>query len=185
MICDLTRAEIDRALPKVDKGLARYLWIQSRVSEGGAFSSDANFQKAFNGFYQVRRGESWRTAFYNMMPRAAAERWPFRTALLKLIQATNRHEASFASKLVATFDTSKPVIDRKVLDKLNLRLPWPGSNNRAENICGLYDRIAVMSTQFLVSDDGGYLVDQFVRMYPDANISREKMLDLVLWKAEK
>lgn len=35
---------------------------------------------------------------------------------------------------------------------------------------------------FLKTENGKYLVEQFVREYPNAKISKIKMLDFVLWQ---
>ena len=54
----------------------------------------------------------------------------FPEALRALRERTGRLEASFASKLVATLDPNKPVIDKFVLSNFNLRLPYHGAANR-------------------------------------------------------
>lgn len=58
-----------------------------------------------------------------LMPRPKREALPFHDVLRALHHATGRWEASFASKLVATFDPSKPMIDAVVLTNVGLRLP--------------------------------------------------------------
>jgi hypothetical protein len=65
----------------------------------------------------------WQEVFYGLMARAKHQDLPFHEVLHALHDATGRHEASFASKLVATFDPSKPVIDAVVLKNVGLRLP--------------------------------------------------------------
>ena len=44
-------------------GLDKYQYIMIKVREINV-SSDAEFQKTFNGFYIVRRNETWRKTYY-------------------------------------------------------------------------------------------------------------------------
>ena len=182
MPIDLTPPQIDAALPQVGKGLQQYLWLQSKVAEQRDFYEDLEFRRHFNGFYRVRRGPMWQDAFYELMGRAKREQLQFSAVLLGLHGATTRYEASFASKLVATVDTAKPVIDAFVLKNVGLRLPRTAAIDRAERICHVYGELISIFATFLSGESGRYLVAAFNRAYPSATITREKMLDLVLWQ---
>ena len=111
MTIDLSPGQIDAALAQASEGLRQYERLQSRVTAQSDFDQDPRFRRAFNRFYRVRRGREWQDTFYGLMRRAKKEGLEFRAVLLALHSATNRYEASFASKLVATLDPSKPVID--------------------------------------------------------------------------
>ncbi len=41
---DLSRAQIDAALPGVEEGLRQYLWLQARVADGD-FHRDTEFRR--------------------------------------------------------------------------------------------------------------------------------------------
>jgi hypothetical protein len=116
------------------------------------------------------------------MGRAKEEGLEFRAVLQALHGATNRYEASFASKLVATLDPSKPVIDAFVLRNVGLRLPTYAAADRAGRIGEIYSEIISAFTTFLSGERGYYLVSAFSRTYPDARVTDVKMLDLVLWQ---
>ena len=171
-----------RPWPHVGVGLQQYEWLQARVAAEGDFAQDPEFRRHFNRFYRVRRDPQWRDSFYGLMRRGRRDPLEFRAVLDALHTVTNRYEASFASKLVATLDPSKPVIDRFVLKNTGLRLPAPAAANRAERICQVYEELISGFSAFLNSEPGHYLVDQFKRTYPDATVTNVKMLDLVLWQ---
>lgn len=142
-IC-LSRNQIDAALPRVEKGLQQYLWLQSRVDGSNDFAADAEFRRRFNHFYRVRRATPWQNEFYGLMDRAKQERLEFPAVLRLLYEATNRYEASFASKLVATLDPSNAVIDRVVLKNLGLRLPTSRSPDREARICKVHAQLILL-----------------------------------------
>src|SRR5207245_3969888 len=62
----------------------------------------------------------------------------FPEALQEVNRRTGRVEASFASKLVATLDPSKPVIDKFVLAHFELSLPRCGVSNQGLKTIHLY-----------------------------------------------
>jgi len=134
MAIELTKQQINAAMPKVAKGLEQYVWIQSQVTGPGQFHTSSVFRKKFNHFYRVRRAVSWQDAYYNLMAQAKRDKLQFPVVLELLHKETNRYEASFASKLVATVNPSNPVIDSMVLKNLGLRLPYSTAPNRASDI---------------------------------------------------
>jgi hypothetical protein len=181
----LDTTDIDAALALVGDGLRQYEWLQARVNGPIGFERDPDFRRRFNGFYRVRRNQAWQDAFYGLMGRAKQDGLEFPQALQALHAATGRYEASFASKLVATFDTSKPVIDAFVLRNVGLRLPRPTVADRSARIYDVYCDLISAFSAFLDTEQGRYLVSAFKRLYPRADIATVKMLDLVLWKTRR
>jgi hypothetical protein len=182
MAIDLSPHQIDVALARASGGLRQYEWLQSRVAGQNDFEQDPEFRRGFNRFYRVRRGREWQDTFYGLMGRAKKEGLEFRAVLHALHSATNRYEASFASKLVATLDPSKPVIDAFVLRNVGLRLPTYAAADRAGRIGEIYGELISAFSTFLSGERGCYLISAFRRTYPDARITNVKMLDLVLWQ---
>jgi len=178
----ITQTQVDSALPKIAKGLQQYQWLQSRFAELDEFYGDRDFRRHFNHFYKVRRGDTWQRHFYGLMGRAKQQRLEFPAVLDLLHKATGRCEASFASKLVATLDPSKPVLDAHVLKNLGLHLPLPKAPRRTARVCEIYEEIASRFSVFLKTKAGAYLVTAFSHTYPTATITDVKMLDLVLWQ---
>jgi hypothetical protein len=76
------------------------------------------------------------------------------------------------------------VIDAFVLENLGLRLPRAGPiEMRLARIVERHDLIQRIFSDYLDSDMGRHLVARFEKSYPDRQVTRVKMLDLVLWKA--
>lgn len=96
--------------------------------------------------------------------------------------ATGRIEASFASKLVATLDPSKPVIDKFVLGNFELRLPTRTVANREERTIELYQQLCLKYCGFMKGPVGTMIRKMFDEKYPNANITHLKKIDLVLWQ---
>lgn len=181
MTIHLTKAQIDAALPAVATGLNKYLRLQAN-RDASDLRSNLDYRRQFNHFYKVRRGKEWQDHFYGLLEAKKGKRACFSEVLDALHQATNRYEASFASKLLATIDPSMPVIDSIVLHNLNLRLPTSNSKDRAARICQLHAVLIAYFNEFLSMENGKYLVQRFRKTYPDADATEIKMLDLVLWQ---
>ncbi len=105
----------------------------------------------------------------------------FAEILIALSLLTGRVEASFASKLVATYAPEMPVIDAVVLGNIGLALPPKSHPNRLGAIEDLYKQLGSLFAKCLKSPTGSYLVRQFKAKYPEAEVTEAKMLDLVLW----
>ena len=179
---ELNKAEIDEALPRVASGLRKYVWLQSELPRRDV-SHDREFQTRFNGFYRVRRNPEWRQAFYRILEGGKSTPPSLSGVLLRLHAASGRVEASFASKLVATLDTCQPVIDSSVLRNLDPRLPSSGDvASRIERIVAVRDRMVEGFLEYLGTSRGRYLLARFTALYPEAQVTEMKMVDLVLWQ---
>jgi hypothetical protein len=106
----------------------------------------------------------------------------FPEALQEVNRRTGRVEASFASKLVATLDPSKPVIDKFVLAHFELRLPRCGVSNQGLKTIHLYRELCDKYHAFLQGLTGGMIRKLFDERYPWSEVSELKKLELVLWQ---
>jgi hypothetical protein len=180
----LTQAQIEEALPRVEDGLRKYCWIQEHVHQCDV-SRDPHFQKRYNGFYKVRRGAMWQEAYYGIMERLKHRQASFATVLQMLRKETDRVEASFASKLCATLDPEKPVVDRYVLGHFGLRLPYSCAANRAARIAGLYDDLCHSYYLFMQTPVADQMCARFSETFPCADITDLKKVDLILWQVRE
>lgn len=101
----LSHAARVKALPRIKPGLAKYMSLQARLHDTNV-ATDRDFQRAFNGFYRVRRSAAWQQKFYALMEREKRKPRGFEAVLRELHGKLERVEASFASKLAATVDPS-------------------------------------------------------------------------------
>jgi hypothetical protein len=118
----LTEQQIAVALDEAEPGLRKYLWIMKRVRNCDV-RHDAEFQRTYTDFYKVRKNDTWRRSYYDLLEHARSTPMTFADALRAIHSATDVVAPSFASKVVATLDPSLPVWDRHVLDNLGLRAP--------------------------------------------------------------
>jgi hypothetical protein len=176
-----TRDEIEIALTKLKKKLTTYLWLQRRVRSCD-LGKDEEFQRHFSGFYKVRRNSQWRSVYFGVLESSKVKGIDFPEALKEINRLTGRIEASFASKLVATLDPSKPVIDKFVMQHFELRLPRWGSSDREAKTMDLYYDLCDKYHTFIQSPTGKMIQELFESRYPNPDISELKKIDLVLWQ---
>ena len=177
----LSQKQIDNAIPKVKIGLEKYLWLQNEINKRNV-SLDRDFQKRFNAFYRVRRNKDWQKDFYTIMELNKDKEVSLEDVLINLYKKVGRIEASFASKLVATINTKSPIIDKVVFNNLGLKLPAVNTKDRNLIIIQQYNHLIEEFSVFLKTQNGKYLTEQFIKNYPQAEISEVKMLDLILWQ---
>jgi len=177
----LTEKEIGEALAKIEDGLRKYCWLQANIEKCDV-STDHGFQTRFNDFYKVRRSAPWRQEYYKLMQASKGNGITFPEALHELREQTGRLEASFASKLVATLDATKPVIDKFVLSNFALCLPYYYMSDRERRTIELYERLCSKYAAMMGSLVKDMICDQFRQRYPWAEITDLKKIDLVLWK---
>jgi hypothetical protein len=103
-------------------------------------------------------------------------------ALREITHRCGRIEASFASKLVATLDPSKPIIDKFVLEYFAMRLPRWGAADRADKTIELYRELCEKYQALLQSPTGQQIRESFDLRYPKSEITQLKKIDLVLWQ---
>ncbi len=179
----LNKKQIKESLPRIKKGLEQYLWIQKEV-ELRDVSEDEEFQRRFNYFYKIipHRNKVWQNEFYNLLENSKNTEITFETLLSNLFNKTGKIEASFVSKLMATLNPELPVIDSVVLKNLGLRLPYSYVKNRELLINEIHLKLVDEFANFLKTENGVYLKEQFNLAYPEVGITKIKMLDLVLWQ---
>jgi len=178
----ISKSKIFESLPKIEVGLTKYLSIQESFKNTDV-STDRDFQRRFNHFYRVRRGVSWQRDFYRLMQDLRDQNnTSFFDVLQQLHKDTGKYEASFASKLVATIDENRVVIDKFVLENAGLKLPTPTTNNRVIKIVEVYEILGKQFQYFKKSEAGQFLIKEFERRYGKGLVSPTKMIDLVLWQ---
>jgi hypothetical protein len=177
----LTPDEIQTGLGRLEHGLDRYVWLQRQVRLCDV-SVDEDFQTRFSGFYRVRRDAQWRSVYFRLLETSKVKGIDFPQALKEINGRTGTIEASFASKLVATLDSSKPVIDKFVLEHFELHLPRWGLSDRQNKTIDLYYDLCDRYSVFVQSPTGKMIRELFDSRYPCSEISELKKIDLVLWQ---
>ena len=166
----LTKPQIDTSLRNLEAGLTKYIHIQKRFQELASepLKDNLGFRKSFNGFYRIRQKPAvWYDAFYGLLDESRSQATDFPTVL---------------RSLCTTLNPDMPVIDSVVLTNLKTRLPYQHDPNRFESICSLHAELGRCYRDYLQSEVGRYLVSQFQKAYPNADVTAVKMVDLVLWQ---
>lgn len=178
----LSQDQINNSFIRINPGLKKYLIIREMMNEP-MFYNNPEFRKKYIGFYRMRRGTEFQNIYFELFSEANNDSFDFINILNKIYNQTNRYEASFASKLVATVNDNKPVIDSKVLKNTGLHLAYSQKLNRINSILEVYNTLESMMKSFLKEPMGVYLVESFDAFFPDArNIDSIKKLDFVLWQ---
>lgn len=181
MKINITQSQIQNALPKIEKGLNQYCWLQSNYNLQN-ISTNHIFQTKFNAFYRVRRNELWRNEYYSLFEKSKYLPISFESILQNIYDFSSRIEASFASKLLATIQPDFPILDKFVLENTNLALPKTYEKNRFEKTILVYNALLKQFNDFSQSDDAKYLFTAFYTYYPNIKISQTKMIDFILWQ---
>lgn len=185
MKINITRDEIITSMDKIEPGLNKYIALMSYKEKDANWFDNMEFRRKFNGFYRVRRSaDSWQPRFYTIMKDAVNQPHSYSDVLNKLYKATNRVEASFASKLYATVNPDAPVIDAEVLRNLDLRLPstQKPAATRISLIVDIYEEMRDCFNQYVSTESGDFMTKEFRNRFPEAHITPQKILDLVLWQ---
>ena len=179
---NLSKAEIEDLILLVKDGLMKYEWIQNNFRKVDV-SQDKDFQKRFNGFYVIQRKSiGWYQAYYSIFEDSKTKKMTFRDVLFGIHEKTGYVEASFSSKLVATNDPHKAVIDSVVFSNLGLKLPRYGEKNRLEKVCEAYENLNHIMQNILKTSWSAHLIDEFRKAYPKSLVTEIKILDLALWQ---
>ena len=169
-------------------GIKSYCYIIDTAAKDG-FVATKDFRKAYNGFYRVRsRSPQWYDHYYSLLEDQKHNPRSFYELLEELHKDDGNLEVSFASKLIATIDTSKPIWDQYVVANLGLRKEWDKSQKlpfeeRIQLADSIYSKIQQCYQEIISSPDGQQCIDLFNRELPKYKdtISDIKKIDFFLW----
>ncbi|MDE7082566.1 MAG: hypothetical protein K2O89_02525 [Clostridia bacterium] len=158
--------------------IGRYYVTINQVD--GCCSRD--YQRNFNRFYRVRRGEEWQSVYYEILFRECDNKPSFAQIITEMYERTGNIEPSFSSKLVATLDTDKPVWDKYVLTNLGKKLTGTKKEVRLKNAIALYRDIEEWYDAFLSTAEAKQWISLFDEKLTDfVWVSSTKKIDLILW----
>lgn len=162
-------------------GLHKYQYIMEQVNNTNV-ATNSDFQRVFNGFYIVRRNESWRKAYYEHFESVKNGNPTFESIITYLYECTGNIEPSFSSKMLATIFPEKPIWDRYVVQNLDIQLTGATKEEKLKNAIILYADMEKWYADFLESEKGKECISEFDRVLPDyKGISSIKKIDSILW----
>lgn len=165
-------------------GLPRYARIIHRLRSVDV-SANAEYQKDFSRYFRVRRNLDWQRIFFTELERLKPVGAEFEPVLNYLYEETGLVEASFASKLVAVIDPTKPILDSKVLAYLGLRIGGLSPERRLFAAAQAYYHIVEWYEAYLVRPEAAENIKLFDSLLPDYTwVSDTKKIDFLLWSID-
>ena len=160
-------------------------------------SKDKKYQKNFTSYYSVRRDAEWLEEFYSyMQSQKNAKSLNFETILRYLssiqhsVRKTKKNpsgkattiEASFSSKMLATFDWSYPIWDSQVTRFLGINVTEDPAMDTISKYINSYKKLKERIDELIKSNEGKKCIDLFDEQFPDyKDINSVKKIDFFLW----
>ena len=178
-----TESQVVDALRKARRGIARYIELM-RCFPLVDVCRDPVFQCRYNGFYKLRqRQPSWYQSYYRLMQELRDSKPSFSLVLDALRREVGKCEASFASKMVATIDSTKPVWDTFVLMNMGISPLCSSDPRRFDKAKANYARIEDWHRDLLDSENGRMVIGIFDGVVAEhCSVSNLKKVDFVLWQ---
>jgi len=196
---------IDKAIKNLLKQQAKfhgmnaveeYLWIQKRFKDidvsidkrKDGEDTERTFQGEFEKFYQVgaaRKNLEWKNKFYSYMQEIRSHKDPsFADALRYMKKHGGKFDKSFVSKMIATIDPSRPVIDIWVSDFFGLQLPNTKSKHIETEIIRAYEDLRCAYVALLETGKAKDMIKKFDKVFPQYLnlITPIKKVDFILWQ---
>ncbi|MBR7069574.1 MAG: molybdenum cofactor biosynthesis protein MoaE [Oxalobacter sp.] len=147
-------------------------------------TTNLEFQRKFNHFYRVRRNKEWRDIFYSLMEKCKSNKnITFEYIIKEFYDKTQRVEASFSSKILASLNPSMPIFDSIVLKKLNIKSKiLKNADDRMSQRISQYNCIVDFYKGFLTTEKAGKYISKFDAEFPEfKSIINTKKIDFLLW----
>lgn len=172
------RLENSLKMDKYQKILAEYAKSPRKLDE--------NFRKLFSSSYGIstaRKTEEWKNNFFEVFE-SCTSKSTFEEILKSLSEKSHIQncEASFASKILATINPEKPILDSKILKYLGLQTGGNNKKERLENALKAYNQIEKWYEEYLKSEEAKSCIQYFDELFPKyKNISSVKKIDFFIW----
>ena len=155
----------------------------------------ASYQKMYCRFYYAYRMTSklsrakkiraWKRYFQLLQEQRELKR-ELKDIIDELLLVTRRREVSYGSKLIATEDPNRPVIDFFVRKELDITPPDRNSDDFVDDWCSIYVEIEKIYGEVLAGNDGRDFVKQFDEVFPSLkDLTPVKKIDILLWQGSR
>lgn len=140
-----------------------------------------DFQKNFNSFYNVRRDENWRKKYYNYFEKNKKRKDIRFSEILEAISDSNSVESSFASKMLATINPEKPILDKNILNYFGFKIEGLNREKRIKCAIDVYDKIEKEYKKMLKDNTVKNTIMELKKLLGQYELSDTKVLDYILW----
>lgn len=201
---DISEEKINKALTKRIKGISIYIELM-RTIDSGILTEE--FKENFKKFYGMKRckfSDEFYTKYFEYLDKNRKKnnqnykKIEFNEVINYIWQTgtSNRVEASFCSKLLASINSDKPVWDRNVFSWLEMTRPASikDKNKQIKKAIETYDKlIEEINRQFYNTGNAKKCIEIFNeffnRNFSEGNdlkyISSMKKIDFILWSLGK
>jgi hypothetical protein len=176
-------ADIESALEQLS-AVGNYRIIMEMLHKVDV-SQDEDFQRRYNGFYKLRRDETFRNVYYKyMQENKKNEKLDFATVLRHFYKEFSNVEASFSAKLLHTIRPyDLPTWDDFIGKNTKVEIPKGGAKEqRITATVEKYDELTKWFNDYRNSENGRKMLSLFDQSFPSFDISDIKKIDLVLWQ---
>lgn len=168
-------------------GLEDYQYIMEQVKQKESINNDV-FIKKFNRFYNVRHKnwDTWSTNYYQVFEKMRHEKNNVTFERILNDISTETVDASFASKMLATLNPNKPILDSRVLKNLEITIKGNTKQERIKFSIEVYKKIEAFYDTYLPTGKAKRNIALFDEIFPDYSwISDTKKIDFIIWGYDK
>ncbi len=192
----------DESKKRIQKGIKTYTVLQKAVGNESSVL-DNNFQKEYCNYYRLNRcygAEEDKEKYFAIFEEERKTKvCDFKQILTKLTCIKGKLWISFASKMVASIDPTKPVWDQEVLERLyedpeirfpkTVYVPKTVKNKMSYQIEKYVERYNMLKEHICkLKEEAAQpgFFDAFRKEFEGAeNLTGEKILDFYLWGTRK
>jgi len=172
-----------------DKGsLDSYEFIMKRFEEkNGKIKNDEEFRRKFKLFYRLspaHLGIKFEDKYFELLESGENDLEKVLRELYKIETLRKRKtiQFSFATKLLHTLDSSKPIFDSKVKDRLNIVMNGDNGEEKIYSSIKAYNDLQQKINQLSGREEVKKLIEEFkIKFHPSNSVSDIKILDFILW----
>ena len=179
-------------------GLETYKYIMDNFKSIDLSGDDDNakeFRTKYRGYYRVRRNDDWSKLYFGFFENNKNNNDITFNQIIDYCYnnmktnkgAKNPVEASFSSKMLATINPEKPILDSRVLENMGLTIPvYLKSDKKLERAKAVYEIIDDRYKAYSRTPESDTVVSIFNEMFPDyTELTKTKKIDFFLWALDK
>jgi hypothetical protein len=175
---------------KIEKGLFQYKEIMTIFKCSQNIEKDDVLQKRYKTFYRMntaRKDAQFYKGYFNLLKNARqGDIVDMPTILKQLKRLSNKHEISFASKLLATVDPKLPIWDSRVRERVNERgeIKLKANYKNTDECVEAYNSLVSWYGKFMKSNEAKMMIAEFDSHFPKEKISAIKKVDFIFWQTK-
>jgi len=188
----LTRSFAENALQsRLEKALKldEYKYLTENCNP-----TDYEYQKRFCAMYKISgagKSKEWKKAFFEVFAKYKKEAEKREISFEEVLRSleskdcmSSKCEAVFASKLLATLNPKKPILDSRVFNFFGVKIHGNNVNERVENSIELYAEIERKYEDYLQTQNAKDCITFFDEKFPAyKSFSDIKKIDFFIWTA--